>query len=349
MKIFVTARFDQDELKKLAETGAQIEQAGFGITGQKLDEDELVLKLADVDIAIIEFENITDKVLTAAKKLKYLACLRNEPAASVDIAAANRLGIPVLFAPGRNAISVAEHTLGLMFSLARHIARTHHLLRYTDELTSITYNDKVGERQTITSEWSMDPRAPFQKFQGEELFEKTAGIVGFGLIGREIGKRLRALGMQLLVFDPYVAQEQLKEFSAQKVDLETLARESDFVVIAAKVTEETKGLFSASCFNLMKPTSFFINTARAAIVDYQALIEALATNKIAGAALDVYPVEPLPEDSRLRKLENVVLTPHLAGASRQVVKHHSRMVVADVREIIKGNKPRYLFNPEVLK
>ena len=79
MKIFVTARFDQDELKKLAETGAQIEQAGFGITGQKLDEDELVLKLADVDIAIIEFENITDKVLTAAKKLKYLACLRNEP------------------------------------------------------------------------------------------------------------------------------------------------------------------------------------------------------------------------------------------------------------------------------
>ena len=349
MKVFITARMDGEELARLKSAGIEVEQGGFGTTGQKLSEEEMIAKLDGVDAAIVEFENMTEEVIEKSKSLKYIACLRNEPAASTDIKAASARGIPVLFAPGRNSVSVAEYTLGLMLAVARHIPTVHHLLRYTDELTSVTYNDKVGERQTITSEWSMDPRAPFQRFQGEELLEKTLGIVGLGIIGRAIAVRAQAFGMKVIVADPYLSAEKLGELNIKKVDLETLARESDFVAIAAKVTEETKGLYNAKCFSLMKPTSYFINTARAAMVDYDALIEALEKKSIAGAALDVYPIEPLPSDSRLRKLDNVILSPHRAGASRQVVKHHSRMVVEDVLAIKAGSKPKYVVNPEVIK
>ena len=348
MKIFISARVDRKEIERLQQAGADIEFGGYGVTGEKLSEAELTTKLADVDIAITEFENITEQVLSRATKLKYLACLRNEPGASVDMVAAKKKKLPILFAPGRNAISVAEYTIGLMLAATRFIAQSHHLLRYTDELTSVNYNDKQGERGKITSEWSLDPGAPFQRFQGEELFEKTAGIVGFGMVGQEIGRRLHALGMNLLVFDPYVTDEKLREFSAKKVDLETISRESDFVIIAAKVTEETKGMFGAKNFKLMKQNAYFINTARAALVDYDALIEALSKKKIAGAALDVYPSEPLQSESKLRELDNVVLSPHLAGATFDVVKHHTRMVVSDVLTIMKGERPKYVFNPEVL-
>jgi D-3-phosphoglycerate dehydrogenase / 2-oxoglutarate reductase len=348
VKIFISARMDPGELTRLREAGADVVRGGFGVTGEKLNEVDLIKSFADVDIAIIEFENITAEVFKNAANLKYLACLRNEPSASVDMAAAQSHKIPILFAPGRNAVSVAEHTLGLMLSVARNIPISHHLLRYTDELTSVIYKDKKGDRQSITSEWSLDPGAPFQRFQGEELFGKTAGIVGFGAIGREIAKRLQSFGMNLITYDPYVDEETLSRLNTKQVNLESLARESDFIVMAAKVTDETKGLFSAKYFEMMKPEAFFINTARAALVDYVALVNSLSSKKIAGAALDVYPVEPLPSDSKLRQLDNVVLTPHLAGASRQVVKHHSKMVVDDVLAIMRGDRPKNVFNREVL-
>ena len=348
MKIFITARVDRNEIERLKKAGAEIEFGGYGVTGEKLNEFELANKLANVEIAITEFENVTEQVLSKATKLKYLACLRNEPGASVDIVAANKKKIPILFAPGRNAISVAEYTVGLMLASSRHIAQSHHLLRHTDELTSVNYKDKQGDRGKITSEWSLDPGAPFQRFQGNELFEKTAGLIGFGMVGQEIGRRLRAFGMNVIVFDPFVTNEKLKEFSAKKVDLETISRESDFVIMAAKVNEDTKGMFGAKNFELMKQNAYFINTARAALVDYDALVGALRKKKIAGAALDVYPSEPLPSESKLRELDNVVLSPHLAGASFDVVKHHTRMVVSDVLTIMKGEKPKYVFNPEVL-
>ena len=235
-----------------------------------------------------------------------------------------------------------------MISIARSIPTTHHLLRYTDDLTSVSYSDKAGDRKGVTSEWSLDPDAPFQRFQGDELMGKTVGIVGAGFIGQEIAKRVIALGMQVIAFDPYAKADQLAKLSIKSVELDELARSSDFVVMAAKVTKESTGLFSAKYFDLMKPTAYFINTARAALVDYEALLKVLKSGAIAGAALDVYPTEPLPGDSAFRSLSNVVLSPHLAGASRQVVAHHSKMVVDDLLGLRNGEIPNRVANKEVM-
>jgi D-3-phosphoglycerate dehydrogenase len=332
----------------LISNGFEVEQGGFGLTGVKLTEAELIEKFKNIEVAVVEFENITDAVLESAKRLKVVACLRNEPGASLDIAAATKRGIPALFAPGRNAVAVAEYTLGLMISIARSIPTTHHLLRYTDELTAVAYSDKSGERKNVTSEWSMDPDAPFQRFQGDELMGKTAGLVGAGFIGQEIAKRVSALGMKLIAFDPYAKADQLAKLSITSVGLDELAAQSDFVVMAAKVTPESTGLFGAKQFAAMKPSAYFINTARAALVDYDALFQALSHKKIAGAGLDVYPTEPLPGDSPFRNLTNVVLSPHLAGATREVVEHHSKMVVDDLLGLLDGKVPTRIANPTVM-
>ena len=348
MKTFITARMEKSEINRLTAAGFKVEQGGFALTGQKMAKDELISKLADVEVAIIEFESITNEVINSAKSLKIIAACRNEPAANTDIDAATARNIPVLFTPGRNAVAVAEYTLGLMISIARAIPTTHHLLRYTDELTSVSYSDKAGDRKGITSEWSLDPDAPFQRFQGDELMGKTVGLVGAGFIGQEIAKRVIALGMQVIAFDPYAKADQLAKLSIKSVELDELAKMSDFVVMAAKVTKESTGLFSSKYFELMKPTAYFINTARAALVDYEALLKVLKTGAIAGAALDVYPTEPLPGDSEFRSLANVVLSPHLAGASRQVVAHHSKMVVDDLLGLLKGEIPNRIANKEVM-
>ena len=348
MKAFITARIDKTQVDRLISNGFEVEQGGFGLTGVKLTETELIEKFKNIEVAVVEFENITDAVLDSAKRLKVVACLRNEPGASLDIAAATKRGIPALFAPGRNAVAVAEYTLGLMISIARSIPITHHLLRYTDELTAVSYSDKSGERKNVTSEWSMDPDAPFQRFQGDELMGKTVGLVGAGFIGQEIAKRVAALGMKLIAFDPYAKADQLAKLSITSVGLDELAAQSDFVVMAAKVTPESTGLFGAKQFGLMKSGAYFINTARAALVDYEALFQALNQKKIAGAGLDVYPTEPLPGDSPFRKLTNVVLSPHLAGATREVVEHHSKMVVDDLLGLIDGKVPTRLANPSVM-
>jgi D-3-phosphoglycerate dehydrogenase len=348
MKTFITARMDQVEINRLTAAGFKVEQGGFALTGVKMDKEQLISKLKDVQVAIIEFESITEEVINSANSLKIIAVCRNEPAANTDLTAATKRMVPVLFTPGRNAVAVAEYTLGLMISIARSIPTTHHLLRYTDELTAVSYSDKAGDRKGITSEWSLDPDAPFQRFQGDELMGKTVGLVGAGFIGQEIAKRVAALGMKIIAFDPYAKADQLAKLSITSVGLDQLAGQSDFVVMAAKVTPESTGLFGAKQFALMKKSAYFINTARAALVDYEALLNALTGQKIAGAALDVYPTEPLPTDSPFRKLTNVVLSPHLAGASKQVVSHHSKMVVDDLLGLLDGKVPTRIANAEVL-
>jgi len=348
MKALVTARMNQSDLDRLVAQGIEVTTSGYGVTGEKLTEEQLILQLTDNDILITEFELVTEKVLSSAKNLKLVACCRNEPGASVDIAYATKVGIPVLYTPGRNAIAVAEYTIGLIISIARNIPFTHHLLRYTDELTAITYGDKAGARKGVTSEWSLEPGAPFQRFQGVELSGKTLGLVGYGAIGQEIANRAKVFGLTIIAFDPFQKESVFVAGGVKSVDLLEVARESDFVVMAAKVTPQTTGMFSKDLFASMKNSAFFINTARAALVDYDALYGVLASNKIAGAALDVYPIEPLPTDSLLRKLDNVILSPHLAGSTDGVMGHHSRMVVDDVLGLLNGTTTARVIDSKAL-
>jgi D-3-phosphoglycerate dehydrogenase len=326
MSVLVTARFDEAELGRIEAVAGRATRAGYGVTGAKLPPDELAALLAEAELAVVEYEQVTAGVLAAAPRLRLLGCCRNEPAASVDVTAASALGIPVLFTPGRNAVSVAEYTLGLMLAAARHIAEAHLRLHHTRELTVA-----AGAEREVTSEWSL------------ELHGRTAGLVGLGAIGREIARRCLALGMEVVAFDPYAPPAA----GVRSAGLLETAAAADFLVLAAKVTPETTGLVSADVLAAMKPTAFVVNTARAALVDMDALVEALRARRIAGAALDVYPLEPLPPDSPLLELDNVVLSPHLAGASVDVPRHHSRLMVDGILRALRGERPAHLADPDV--
>lgn len=342
----LTARFDEGERRRLEAAIGAVETAGFGVDGVVLPRAELVDRVSQVRRLIVEFEQIDDEVLSAAPQLEVITCCRNEPGASVDIEAATRRGIPVLFTPGRNATAVAEYTIGLLISATRGIAAAHHALRYTDKYTANPTGDSVTRRDA-TAQWSLDPGAPFDTFQGPELSGRTIGIIGFGLIGQEIARLCSAFGMSIIVYDPYVSSEVLAADGVERVELMDLARMSDVVAVAAKVTPESRGVVSRDVFEAMQPHAYFVNTARAALVDYDALVDALRSRSIAGAALDVYPIEPLPADSALLSLDNVVLSPHLAGASSDVVRHHSRQTVDDLIRLERGERPRFLTNPGV--
>ena len=349
MNTLITARFDDRQFARLEPRLGTVKRAGFGQTQRKLSEAAVIREVDGIELFIFEFEPVTREVLVSASSsaLKLIICCRNEPQANVDLAAATELGIPVAHTPGRNAVSVAEYTMGMMIAIARHIHLAHHLLRYTEELTQINYDDERERNRLITSEWSMDPRAPFARFKGPELAGKTLGLVGCGAIGGEIAKRARAFGMRVVCADPLINETRLLELGVIRLDLTTVARESDFLAVAAKVTASTRGLVSAEVIRLMKSTAYLINTARAAIVDYGALCNALQNGRLAGAALDVYEEEPLPSAHPLRKLDNVLLSPHLAGASWDIPKTHSRMAADDVIRYLQGDQPRHLANPEV--
>ena len=233
--------------------------------------------------------------------------------------------------------------------VSKNMSLTDHLLKHTDELTGVAYKDDGGKRAETMSEWSMDPDAPFALYGGgPEMYGKTFGQIGFGMIGREVAKRARAMDMELLIYDPYVSQEDMEYLNAKKVDLDTLMKESDFISVNCNVVPETVGIVSRERIALMKPTAYFVNTARAKVLDYDALYDALADKKIAGAGLDVYPVEPIPAGNKFLSLRNVVLTPHLAGSARDIVGHQTEITLQDVKKLLKKEKPRFICNPEVL-
>jgi D-3-phosphoglycerate dehydrogenase len=158
-----------------------------------------------------------------------------------------------------------------------------------------------------------------------------------------VARRCLALGKEIVAFDPYARPEP----GVRSASLLETAAAADFLVLAARVTPETAGLVSAVVLATLKSTAYFVNAARAALADYDALIEALRDRRIAGAALDVYPLEPLPPDSPLLELDNVVLSPHLAGASVDVPRHHSREVTDDLLLALRGERPNHLANPQV--
>lgn len=350
MKTLVTARIDKKYLDELKTIATDIRFDGYGVHGEKMKTQDLIKALEGVELLITEFEDITREVIEKADSLKIIVCCRNEAFASVDIEAATDKGIPVLYSGGRNAIAVAEHTIALLMCVSKNIALTDHLLKYTDELTNCSYSDKQGERRNVISEWSMDPRAPFALYGGgPEMYGKTFGQIGFGHIGREVAKRAHALDMNILVYDPYIKQEDVEYLNGKLVDLKTLMSESDFISVNCNVTPETRGLISREMISLMKPTAYFVNTARAPIVDYDALYDALKEKRIAGAGLDVYPVEPIPAGDKFLSLKNTVLTPHLAGSSRDIVSHQTEIIMQQLKILLSGGRPRFICNPQVMK
>ncbi len=348
MNALVTANFAPDALDRLREEfGFDIDYAPIAERDGRLPEDEFIDRLADADVLIVGYEGVSERVLDAAENLRLIACARGGPDANVDIGAATERGIPVLYAPGRNATSVADFTWGMILSVTRQIARAHHLLR-TGTYTGDPVEDAAagGEREDVT--WGVAKGSPFATLKGPELDGKIVGIIGMGAIGQVVAERAQGFGVDLLGHDPYVDAETMAEHDVTKVELDELLAESDVVTVHCPVTDSTRGLLGADEFEAMKDCAFFINTARGAIIDQDALVEALQNDDLGGAALDVYDEEPLPDDHPLLELENVVTTPHIAGAADEVVDHHSSIILSDIEALFDGEQPAHIADESVL-
>jgi phosphoglycerate dehydrogenase-like enzyme len=330
MRAVVLASFDK-KAKALLEDSISVDYAGWAISDPvvtPLPEDEEIISLASNAEAIIVPGELSREVIEACQRLRVIGVHRGDPR-GVDIEAANERSIPVVYAAGRNAESVADLTLAFVLILLRQMFNAHRF---------------VGEKRWST--WDDLFATPL--INGLELARKTIGLIGFGYIGQEVVRRAKAFDMRVLVYDPYLDDDHVKHHGAKKVELRELMSESDIVSIHCKLSEETRGMIGERELGWMKPGGFLINTARAAVVDEQAFIDALTSGQLAGAALDVYWEEPLASDSRLLELPNLIHTPHIGGATIEVEPRTSEMVARDVLAVLRGETPERIANPEVL-
>ncbi|MBE9912423.1 2-hydroxyacid dehydrogenase [Paenibacillus donghaensis] len=337
MKILFTAEYDENYLDELNIFG-EVNIQGWAKGLNKLSEDELVELASDVDIIITSYDDITKRVIDSAPNLKLIACTRATPV-NIDVNYAKEKGVKVIYTPGRNSDSTAEHTIALMLSIARKIPMAHKALKegkFTSD-TSEKGEIKSGLKEDVV--WGIDNDSPYVVFKGTQLKGKTLGIIGYGSIGRRVGDIASAFGMNILIYDPFVSEIDVNRIGREKVSLQTLLAQSDFITVHLKATPETKGLFNEAAFKSMKNTAYFINCARAAVVDEEALIHALRTKEIAGAALDVFSKEPIYRDHPfISELDNVVITPHIAGATNDVLSNHTQMIIQEVRRYL-NNEP----------
>ncbi|MGM0169620.1 D-3-phosphoglycerate dehydrogenase/2-oxoglutarate reductase [Enterococcus sp. AZ135] len=273
---------------------------------------ELLAAVKDADVLVTHFVGVNQAIIDAAKKLR-LICILRSGIENVNVAYAKEQGIPVVNAPGRLAGPVADYSVGMIIAESRNMVRSN--------------------LQGTKGKWVIR----FDNFSySQSLADKVVGIIGFGLIGREVTKRLIPFGTTIKVYDPFYQKTGQEGFDFELVGLDDLLTEADFVSMHARLTKETEGLFGAAEFNKMKKTAFFVNTARAGLVDEPALIAALQAKDIGGAALDVFANEPLPADNPLLALDNVTLTPHLAGTASNVGQISLRFIEPDLKNFVAG-------------
>lgn len=278
---------------------------------------ELRANLANFDIVVVQFAPLNRAFIEAATKLKVIAVLRGGTE-NIDVSFATQRGIAVLNAPGRLARAVAECTVGLILAEMRNLARGHARLVQGNWDRSFPNADDIPE-----------------------LYRRTVGLVGYGAVAQLVAKFLESFGCRLLAFDPYFkgdpAPVELRE-------LQTLLRESDVVSLHARLSAETQHLIGAKELALMKPTAILVNTARSGLVDEVALVQALRERRIMGAALDVFDTEPLPAGHPFLQLDNVTLTPHLAGSTGDAFRNSPVLMAGHLARMLRGDSPLPIVN-----
>jgi autoinducer 2 (AI-2) kinase len=282
------------------------------------------------DVLVVEADLVHEEVLDACR-LRLIGCCRGDPI-NVGVERATALGIPVLFTPGRNADAVADLTLAFMLALARHVYTVNALLK-SGQMTFTSAKEYLGVYAT---------------YGGFELGGITVGVVGFGAIGRRVVQRVRAFGSRVVVYDPFVAADDVRAAGAEPAGLDDVVRQADMLTLHCPDTPENYGLINAQRLGTMKPGAYLLNLARAALVDDDALYAALRDGHLAGAALDVFADEPVRHENRYVQLPNVLVSPHLGGATRDVVQHQSDLIVDGVEAWLRGERPRFVANPAVL-
>jgi D-3-phosphoglycerate dehydrogenase len=270
---------------------------------------ELTANLADFDIVVVQFAPVARAFIVAARRLKVIAVLRGGTE-NIDVPFATERGIAVLNTPGRLARAVAECTVGLILAEIRNLARGHARLMQGRWDRSFPNGDDIPE-----------------------LYRRTVGLVGYGAVAQLVAGYLEAFGCRLLAYDPFFTGNPAP---AVLTDLPDLLRQSDVVSLHARLCPETQGLIGAKELALMKPSAVLVNTARSGLVDEAALVAVLRERRIMGAALDVFDLEPLPADHPLLGLENVTLTPHLAGSTRDGFRNSPVLMAGHLARLLRG-------------
>ncbi len=323
----MTAALDDESLATLRDI-AEVRYEPLIRTGRLLSGPELVSKLDGVDVFVTEADPVRDEDMAAFSTLKVICSCRGNPV-NVDIEAASRHGLLVINTPARNAEAVAELTVALMIMLARKIPDAQAIVKSPPDRST-----RGGMRA-------------YFELRGHELWDHNVGLVGLGAVAMRVVERLRAFGVHLAAFDPYAPAERFSELGVKSATLPELMAESDFVSVHAAVTDSSRGLVGARELALMKPTAYFINTARSAVTDQDALVTALKDRRIAGAALDVYDEEPLSPDHPLQRLDNVILLPHIGGNTFEIAVHQGRILVPDLVRLARGERPHNVLNRDV--
>ena len=322
-KVLVTLSFPPSFIAGFEDCVKMLTDKGFEVDvdsrHRSLTTEELVPALQGIYAHVASAEILSDAVMEQASDLKIISRM-GVGYDTVDVPAATKRGIALTITPAANADAVAEYTVSLMLALTRHIPEIDTMARQ-------------GTWKTVF---------------GTSIYGKTLGIVGTGEIGKRVVRNLRGFGMRVLAYDPFPSEEFAKEYNVTYCSLEQLVKESDYISIHCPLMEETNHLIGEKEFAMMKPTARILNCARGEIIDEKALYNALSENQIAGAALDVYETEPFEQDNPLFALDNVVLSPHIAGMTYECRKFVIETAFQNIIDITEGNKPRGLINPEAL-
>lgn len=309
--VLTDATFPDVERERMAAIryGASLEEA------RCKNADDVVVAATNTDVLLVQFANVTrlalSKLAPGAIVIRYGIGLDN-----IDLVAAREFGVKVAYIPDYATGEVADHTVSLALSALRKIIPL--------------------DRSVRQGQWdAAGVAAPIKSFA-----ESTVGFVGFGRIGREVHARFKAFGFSSVVADPNVDAGTLESLKARCVDLDTLFATADVVTLHTPLTPTSHHVVNSKRLKQMKPTAIVVNTARGALIDPDALVEALRAGQIAGAALDVFEQEPLPANSALRSLSNVILTPHAAWYSAQAVDRLQSLAADEIERHLSGQPPR---------
>lgn len=313
----ITCEVTEEFLNDLKERNVQYELDGWGKTGRALSESQLIEKAIDCDIVIAEVEVLNKKVLESLPKLKMLGVSRGTPV-NVDVEFCKSNNIYLVNTPGRNADSVADYCLAMMLDLSRKLSASNKHLTATG--------------------WMFEEKLPYLEFRGHEIGNLKVGLFGLGQIGNRVAKRLKAgFSTDVYFFDPFVESSQ---FATKVETLEKLFEVCDIVSLHAPVIAETKNSVNRNLLSKLGEKGILINSARANLIIEEDLYESLNANEIYGAALDVFWTEPIDVSSKWLKMPNVICTPHIAGASLDVVANHCKAILQGIDNWLSSTSSR---------
>lgn len=319
----VTATFRGPGLERLRQVCDVVEDPWIGHVPLRIwDGAALAGRVRDTGATVLIVESdfvMGDEIMDAG--LRIIGSTRGDPN-NVDVAGATARGIPVLHAPGRNADGVAEIAVALTLACTRWVV--------------------AADRDLRAGEVFRDGTIPYQRYRAWQLAGRTVGLVGLGAVGRAAAWRFAGLGMEVVSHDPFHPD-------ATHDSLEAMLADADIVSMHAAVTPDTVGLMDAARFGAMRDGAVYVNTARAGLHDLDALVAALESGKLSAAGLDHFDGEQLPQGHPLISMDNVVLTPHIGGATYDTEVNHSAMLADDVARILAGDPPAHCVNPQVLK